>query len=75
MACGITGRFGSASISALGYARAEWHSPVGLIRSAWEYRAGKLLFDFSVPVPALITLPNGKRYEVKEGEHHDEILL
>ena len=78
--CGISLKAGALTIApqpgrALGYARAEWHSPVGLIRSAWEYRAGKLLFDFSVPVPALITLPNGKGYEVKEGEHHDEILL
>ena len=78
--CGISLKAGTLTIApqpgrALGYARAEWHSPVGLIRSAWEYRAGKLIFDFSVPVPALIMLPNGKRYEVKEGEHHDEILL
>ena len=59
----------------LGYARAEWRSPVGKIRSAWEYCEGKLVFDFSVPVPATIELPDGRRYTVKEGEHHDEILL
>ena len=34
-----------------------------------------IVFDFSVPVPATIELPNGKCYELKEGEHHDEILL
>ena len=58
-----------------GYARAEWRSPVGKIRSAWEYREGKLVFDFTVPVPATIELPDGRSYTVPEGEHHDEILL
>ena len=59
----------------LGYAKAEWHSPVGKIRSAWEYREGKLVFDFTVPVPATIELPDERSYTVPEGEHHDEILL
>ena len=59
----------------LGYAKAEWRSPVGKIRSAWEYREGKLVFDFTVPVPATIELPDGRSYTVPEGEHHDEILL
>ncbi len=59
----------------LGYAKAEWRSPAGTIRSAWEYRGDKLLFDFSVPVPAVITLPDGECFDVEEGEHHYEILL
>ena len=59
----------------LGNAKAVWHSPVGTIESAWEYRDGKLLFDFSVPIPATVTLPDGRSYDLKEGEHHDEILL
>ena len=78
--CGIKLEAGKLSIrpcpgKELGYAKAEWHSPVGTIRSAWEYRGDTIVFDFSVPVPATIELPNGKRYELKEGEHHDEILL
>ena len=78
--CGIKLEAGKLSIrpfpgKELGYAKAEWHSPVGTIRSAWEYRGDRILFDFSVPVPATIELPNGKRYELKEGEHHDEIHL
>ena len=78
--CGIKLTAGELSIrpcpgKELGYAKAEWHSPVGTIKSAWEYREDRILFDFSVPVPATIELPNGKRYELKEGEHHDEILL
>ena len=59
----------------LGYARAEWRSPVGTIRSAWEYRDGKLLFSFSLPIPATIELPNGKIIEAKAGEVQDAILL
>ena len=78
--CGISLKAGALTIApqpgrALGYARAEWHSPVGIIRSAWEYRGGKLRFDFSLPVPATIILPDGRSYEAKKGEHHDEVLL
>ena len=78
--CGIRLEAGKLSIRPcpgreLGYAKAEWHSPVGTIKSAWEYRGDTIRFDFSVPVPATIELPNGKRFTLKEGEHHDEILL
>ena len=78
--CGIRLEAGKLTVlptpdPALGYARAEWHSPVGIIRSAWEYREGKLIFDFSLPVPATITLPNGTKYDAQEGEVHDEVLL
>ena len=59
----------------LGYAKAEWRSPVGTIRSAWEYKEDKLIFDFTLPVPARIELPNGKVIEASSGEVHDEILL
>ena len=59
----------------LGYAQAEWRSPVGTIRSAWEYKEDKLIFDFTLPVPARIELPNGKVIEASSGEVHDEILL
>ena len=78
--CGIRLEAGKLTIrpypdKALGWAKAEWHSPVGIIRSAWEYRDGKLHFDFSLPVPATIILPDGRSYEAKKGEHHDEVLL
>lgn len=59
----------------LGFAKAEWRSPVGTIQSAWEYRNDKLVFDFTLPVPAEIELPNGKRFTAQAGEVHDEILL
>ena len=78
--CGIRLEAGKLTIRptpdpALGYAKAEWHSPVGLIKSAWEYRDGKLVFDFSLPIPATIELPNGTKYEAQTGEVHDAILL
>lgn len=77
--CGIRLESGKLTIRpcpdpSLGYADAVWRSPVGTIRSAWEYREGKLLFDFALPVPATVELPNGKHYETT-GEVHDEILL
>ena len=78
--CGIRLEAGKLTIRptpdpALGYAKAEWHSPVGLIKSAWEYRDGKLVFDFSLPIPATIELPNGTKYEAQTGEVHNAILL
>ncbi len=78
--CGIRYEAGKLSICphphpSLGHASAEWRAPAGVSRSAWEYRENRLIFDFSVPVPATIRLPNGKSYTVKEGAHHDEILL
>ncbi len=78
--CGIRLQAGKLTLcpkpdSALGFARAEWRSPVGTIRSAWRYEGDKLIFDFAVPIPASIKLPDGEKYEVTEGEHHYEIHL
>ena len=78
--CGISLKAGKLTVKPqpgreLGFAKARWESPVGTIRSEWEYRDDKLIFDISVPVPALIELPDGTCREVKEGTYHDEILL
>ena len=59
----------------LGYAKAEWQSPVGTIKSAWAYQDTKLCFDITVPIPASIELPGGENYEVKAGMYHYEIFL
>ena len=59
----------------LGWAKAEWRSPVGTIKSAWHYEDSKLILDFEVPFPANIELPNGEKREVTEGEYHYEVLL
>ena len=78
--CGIRLQAGKLTIKPqpgreLEYAKAEWRSPVGTIRSAWEYKEDKLIFNFTLPVPARIELPNGKVNEASSGEVHDEILL
>ena len=57
----------------LGWAKAEWRSPVGMIKSAWRYEGEKLSLDITVPVPASIELPNGEKHEVTKGEHHYEL--
>ena len=77
--CGISLKEGELSIKPypgreLGYARAQWKSPAGLIKSAWAYEGDKLVFDISVPVPARIELPDGTARSVDAGEYHYEIL-
>ena len=59
----------------LGFAKAEWRSPVGTIRSAWRYEESKLVFDLTVPIPAAVELPNGEKFELEVGEAHYELLL
>ncbi len=78
--CGIRLRAGDLMLQpcpdrSLGHAKAEWHSPAGTIRSAWEYRGDTLVMDFSVPIPADISLPNGEQHHVEKGEHHYELHL
>ena len=78
--CGIRLEAGKLTIRpcphlSLGHARAEWRSPAGTIQSAWRYDGDKLILDFAVPIPAEIVLPDGEKHEVKEGEHHYEVLL
>ena len=59
----------------LGFAQAEWRSPVGTVKSAWKYEDGKLIFNFTAPVPALVELPDGEKHEISAGEAHYEVLL
>ena len=78
--CGISLKAGELTLRpcpdrALGHAEAEWRSPAGTIKSAWAYRNDRLVFDFTLPIPAVITLPNGETHEAEKGEHHYEILL
>ncbi len=59
----------------LGFAKAEWCSPVGTIKSGWKYEGSRLIFDITVPVPAMIELPDGEKHEAGKGDHHYEVLL
>ena len=78
--CGIQLRAGTLTIRprphpSLGFAKGEWRSPVGTIKSAWRYENDRLSFDISVPVPARIELPNGEKHAVDTGEYRYEVLL
>ena len=78
--CGIMLQAGRLSICpkpdpALGFARAEWHSPYGLIRSSWRYEGGRLKMQFTVPVSAEIRLPDGQVHEVEKGDWTYEISV
>ena len=59
----------------LGYARAEWRSPIGSIQSGWKYDGNRLALDISVPVPSLIRLPDGREITAEKGTHRYEVLL
>jgi alpha-L-rhamnosidase len=72
--CGIRLEWGNITLQpypnkALGHAEAVYHSPLGEIKSAWEYEGDTIRFVFSVSKPAKIILPNGKNYNVPEGRH------
>lgn len=61
----------------LGYVKANYRSPAGLIRSSWRYDGPRWIWEFSIPdgVTATVTLPGecvSKRY--KAGEHHVELV-
>ena len=78
--CGIRLHAGKLTVKpqphpSLGFAEGEWRSPVGTIHSAWRYENNRLVFEISVPVPAIIELPNGETHEVNAGEHRYEVLL
>ena len=59
---------------ALGYAKAEYHSPRGTIRSAWEYKEDRLIVQISVPCHAKIILPEEEK-QIEAGEYTYEVLL
>lgn len=55
----------------LTHAEANYESPYGEIRSAWEKKDGQIDFRFKVPVntTAHITLPDGQHYDVGSGSY------
>ncbi len=78
--CGINLKAGKLTIKpqphpSLGFAKGERHSAFGIIRSEWRCENDRIIFDLSVPVPALVELPNGETHEVNKGEHHYEVHL
>ncbi|MBR4896990.1 MAG: family 78 glycoside hydrolase catalytic domain [Clostridia bacterium] len=80
--CGIRPREGKLTICphphpSLGFARAEWDSPAGTVRSAWEY--GDDGFEIEIAVPpdteAEILLPDGTRETALSGCHRYRIPI
>ena len=51
----------------LKFAKGSYRARTGLIRSAWRYGRDSVTFDFTVPVPARICLPDGQVHEVDRG--------
>lgn len=76
--CGIRLSAGKLSICpkpspALGWAKAEWISTIGMIRSAWNYEGKTLHLNITVPIPAHIELPDREIFDVDAGEYHYSI--
>ena len=75
--CGIQLEAGRLTIRSyphpsLGWAKAKWLSPVGEIRSEWRYENDKISMHIAVPVPAEITLPDGREFQVTAGVYSYE---
>ena len=56
----------------LGFAKASYDSPYGLIKSEWRYADGKCSYKVTVPsgAKATIILPEGEAIEVEAGEYN-----
>jgi alpha-L-rhamnosidase len=74
--CGIIVEDGKVTICpipnrALGYAKAEYLSPLGKIESGWKYTDDEILFNIVIPcnVMATVLLPDGSKYEMKPGKY------
>ena len=55
----------------LGYARAEYRSHIGVIRTKWEYEGDKIRFEVEIPTNgvAKIILPDGGQHRVTAGQY------
>ena len=72
--CGIRLKDGKLTIRpyphpSLGYAKARWNSPVGLIESEWRYEGSKLHLRVQTPIRAEIQWPDGRMEAVSNGVH------
>lgn len=47
----------------------SYESVSGTIRSAWKYEGNEIHFEITVPVKAVILLPDGQRHEVEAGSY------
>ncbi len=60
----------------LGFVRAEYKSPVGIVKSAWRYEGGKWIWDFTVPAKstASVTLPGQRLTRHYDGGDHQIVM-
>lgn len=72
--CGI--RYGGGTLRiepkphpSLGFAKAKWLSPAGCIESSWRYEDDQRVFDITLPIPAVITLPDGTKHYAQAGSY------
>lgn len=75
--CGIRLEHGKVVIQpqphkALEYAKATYQSPVGEIKSAWRYEGEHWLWEVTVPIDAVVVLPDGQVHEVEAGSYQYE---
>jgi alpha-L-rhamnosidase len=59
----------------LSHAKAVWDSPLGTVKSAWEYKGKNLCLKISVPANTVadIALPDGTLHTVSAGNYEYEI--
>ena len=57
--------------ASLGYAHAEYVSPVGKIVSAWKYEGDNIHYTFEIPtnVTAEVCLEDGQKVTLEAGKH------
>lgn len=57
--------------ASLGYAHAEYVSPVGKIVSAWKYEGDNIHYTFEIPanVTAEVYLEDGQKVTLEAGKH------
>ena len=56
-----------------GHIKAEYNSAAGLIRSHWWYEGDKVIWEFTVPSPAVVTLPNRPAKNYNPGSYRIEL--
>ncbi len=78
--CGIRLHAGAGKLTiapkpdpSLGWAKARWESPVGIIESGWRYEGDRLILDLRLPIEAVVQLPNGKLQTAAAGTHRFEL--
>ena len=56
-----------------GYIKAEYRSAAGLIKSHWWYEGDKVIWEFTIPSPAVVTLPGQPAKDYTPGSYRIEL--